>query len=42
MLRDFAKNKMDRECGNKTQRLHIFGFNYTLSKLIVDNGLEGL
>ena len=33
---------MDRECGNKTQRLHIFGFNYTLSKFIVDNGLEGL
>ena len=32
-------NKMDRDCGNKTQRIYKCGSNCALSKLIVDNGL---
>ena len=34
-------DKMDRDVGNKTQRLYRCS-NYALSKLIVDNGLEDL
>ena len=30
--------KMDKDGGNKVQRLHRCGSNYLLSKLIVDNG----
>ena len=33
---------MDRDCGNKTQRLYRCGSNYALTKLIVDNGLKNL
>ena len=32
-------NKIDRDGGNKTQRIYKCGSNYALSKLIVDNGL---
>ena len=35
-------DKMDSDCGNKTQRLYRCRFNYALSKLIVDNRLEDL
>ena len=35
-------DKMDRDGGNKTQRIYRCGPNYALSKLIVDNGLEDL
>ena len=35
-------NKMDRVSGNKTQTLNRLGSNYVLSKLIIDDGLEGL
>ena len=34
--------KMDRDDRNKTQRLCRCGFNYALSKLIVNNGLGNL
>ena len=33
-------DKIDRDGENKTQRLYRCCSNYTLSKLIVDNGLE--
>ena len=33
---------MDRDDGNKTQRLHICRSNYALTKIIVDNGFEDL
>ena len=33
---------MDRNGANKTQRLYKYCSSYTLSKLIVDNGLEDL
>ena len=32
-------NKIDRDGGNKTQRIYKCGSNYALSKLFVDNGL---
>ena len=35
-------DKMDKDGENKTQRLHIYGFNYTLSTFIGDNGLKDL
>ena len=35
-------NKMDRDGGNKTQILYRCGSYYTLTKLILDNGLEDL
>ena len=35
-----AMDKIDRDGENKTQRLYRCCFNYALSKLIVDNGLE--
>ena len=35
-------DKADRDSENKTQRLYRCCSNYTLSKLIVDNGLEDL
>ena len=35
-------DKIDRDGENKTQRLYRCCSNYALSKLIVDNGLEGL
>ena len=34
--------KMDRDGGNKTQRVYRCGSNYALSKLIVHNGLKNL
>ena len=34
-----SMDKMDKDGGNKTQRLYSSGSNYALSKLIVDNGL---
>ena len=42
ILGDFncTMDKMDRVFENKTQILYRCCFNYTLSKLIVDNGLE--
>ena len=33
---------VDRNGGNKTQRLYKYCSSYTLSKLTVDNGLEDL
>ena len=44
LLGDFncTKDKMGRHGGNKPQRLYRFDSNYTLSKLIVDNGIEDL
>ena len=33
---------MERDIGNKTQRLYRCCSNYALSKLITDNGLEDL
>ena len=43
ILGDFncTTDKMERDCGNKIQ-LYRCRFNYALSKLIVDNGLEDL
>ena len=35
-------DKIDRDVENKTQILYRCCYNYTLSKLIVDNGLEDL
>ena len=35
-------DKMDRDGGNKTQRIFRCCSNYVLSKLILDNGLEDL
>ena len=35
-------DKIDRICENKTQRLYRCCSSYALSKLTVDNGLEGL
>ena len=35
-------DKINRDCENKTQRLYRGCSSYTLSKLIVDNGLEDL
>ena len=35
-------DKMDKDGGNKTERIYRCRFNYALSKLIVDNGLEDL
>ena len=35
-------SKIDRDDRNTTQRLYRCGFNYTLSKLIVNNGLGNL
>ena len=37
-----TKDKIDRDGENKTQRLYRYCYNYALSKLIVDNGLEDL
>ena len=34
--------RVDRDGGNKTQRIYKCHFSNALSKLIVDNGLEGL
>ena len=44
LLEDFdcALDEMDKDDGNKTQRFYRCGSNYALSKLIVNNGLEGL
>ena len=44
LLEDFdcALDEMDKDDGNKTQSLYRCGSNYALSKLIVNNGLEGL
>ena len=44
ILGDFncAMDKMGRGGGNKTKTLYRSGSNYTLSKLIVDNGLEDI
>ena len=44
ILGDFncTMDKMDRDGGNKTQRLYRFCSNYAESKLIVDNGLKDL
>ena len=44
LLEDFdcALDEMDKDDGNKTQRLYRCGSNYALSKLIMNNGLEGL
>ena len=44
ILGDFncIMDKIDRYGGNKTQRLYGRCSNYSLSKLIVDNGLEDL
>ena len=39
---DCTKDKMDRDGGNKVQRLYKCGSNYTLSKLIVDKSFEDL
>ena len=39
---DCALDEMDKDDGNKTQRFYRCGSNYALSKLIVNNGLEGL
>ena len=33
-------NKMGRNSGNKTQTIYRCGSKYTLSKLILDNGLD--
>ena len=40
MLGEFncAMDKMDRDGGNKIQRLYRYCSNYALPKLIVDNG----
>ena len=35
-------DKTDRDSGKKIKRLYICGFNYSLSKLTVDKGLEDL
>ena len=35
-------DKIDRDGQNKIQRLHRCCYNYALSKLIADNGLEDL
>ena len=35
-------DKMNRDGGNKTQRLYSWSSSYALSKLIVDNGLKNL
>ena len=35
-------DKMNRDGENKTQRLYWSCYNYALSKLVVDNGLEDL
>ena len=35
-------DKIDRDDENKTQRLYRCCFNYVVSKLIMDNGLEDL
>ena len=35
-------DKIEKDGENKTQRLHRCCFNYGLSKLIVDNGIEDL
>ena len=35
-------DKMDRDGGNKAQRIYRCHSNYALSKLIVDNGLKNL
>ena len=44
ILGDFicTMDKIDREGGNKTQRLYRCLCNYALSKLNVDNGLDDL
>ena len=44
ILGDFncTVEKMDRDGGNKTQRLYTYGSNYALSKFIVNNGLDDL
>ena len=44
ILRDFncTINKRERDGGNKMQRLHGCGSNYSLSKLIIDNRLKDL
>ena len=39
---NFTMDKIDRDGENKTQRLYWCCFNYALSKLIMDNGLEYL
>ena len=39
---NYTVDKMEKDCGSKTQRLYRCGSNYALSKLIVDNGLEEL
>ena len=35
-------DKIDRDCENKTHRFYKCCFNYVLSRLIVDNGVEDL
>ena len=37
-----TKDKMDKDGGNKTQRIYVCCSNYTLPKPIVDNGCEDL
>ena len=39
---NFTMDKIDRDGENKTQIFYRCCSNYTLSKLFVDNGLEGL
>ena len=39
---DCIMDKINRDGGNKTQRLYKCGVNYDLSKLIVNNGFEDL
>ena len=39
---NFTINKLDRDGGNKWQRIYRFRFNYVLSKLIEKNELEDL
>ena len=39
---NFTLDKMEMDGENKTQRLYRCCFNYVVSKLTVDNGLEDL
>ena len=39
---NYTMDEMDKDGGNKTQRRYRCGFNYALSKHIVDNGVEDL
>ena len=39
---NYTMDKIERDGGNKTQRLHRCCSNYALSKIIVDNELKNL